>query len=78
MLLKPGDVDGQVAAQNKLQDLTWMMQVRLLIKAMQEEAPKKVNITPQRQAYQPNDVHKLILKQKIGQLKIVGLVMIQQ
>ena len=52
--IEAGDVDGQVAAQEQIARLN-ADAIRLSsLKAMEEEAPKKVNITPQRQAYQPN------------------------
>ena len=52
--IEAGDVDGQVAAQEQIARLN-ADAIRLSsLKAVEEEAPKKVNITPQRQAYQPN------------------------
>ena len=52
--IEAGDVDGQVAAQEQIARLN-ADAIRLSsLKAMEEEAPKKVNITPQRQVYQPN------------------------
>ena len=52
--IEAADVDGQVAAQEQIARLN-ADAIRLSsLKAMEEEEPKKVNITPQRQVYQPN------------------------
>ena len=69
------DMRGQIKAQEQIATLT-MDAARLNnMKVAEESKPKEVNVTPQQTITINNN---LILWQKPGQLKTLGLVMIQR
>ena len=75
--IEAGDVDGQVSAQEQMARLSSDAARLGQLKAAEEAQPeKKVNINPQRRAYDTTSCQQM-RKLKTGHLIILGLVMIQ-